>query len=347
MYYIQAGAVFFSAGVLGLALVQVPPPANDDFADATSIATLPYSATVDASAATNETGEPTPSCSYTGKPAGTVWYRYTPSTDGWVSASTFGSYATTVVAAYTGSSGGSLTEEACRTQYARLTITVRGGQTYYFLVGGLYGVRGAIAFQLQKAADPVASFAIFPGDPSSFDTVQFSNFSYDPAEVGISSSSWSFGDGTTATTCCPSHRYTADGDYTARLTVTTTDGRTGSISYVIHVKTHDVTISKFTVPQTAAAGQTRAVTVGLSDTRGPETVQVQLFKNDRLVGTLVQDVPVRTSGRTTPFGFTYTFTSDDAALGKVTFEAVATIVGARDAQPSDNTAIALPTHVNG
>jgi hypothetical protein len=56
---------------------------------------------------------------------------------------------------------------------------------------------------------------------------------------------------------------------------------------------------------------------------------------------------VRSGGRTTAFGFTYTFTSDDAALGKVTFKAVASIVGARDAQPSDNTAIALPTNVNG
>jgi hypothetical protein len=43
----------------------------------------------------------------------------------------------------------------------------------------------------------------------------------------------------------------------------------------------------------------------------------------------------------------YTFTSDDAALGKVTFEAVATIVNARDALPADNTATALPTKVNG
>ena len=39
------------------------------------------------------------------------------------------------------------------------------------------------------------------------------------------------------------------------------------------------------------------------------------------------------------------FTGDDAAVGKVTFEATATIVNARDAQSADNTAIALPTRV--
>jgi hypothetical protein len=33
--------------------------------------------------------------------------------------------------------------------------------------------------------------------------------------------------------------------------------------------------------------------------------------------------------------------------GKVSFEAVATIVNARDAQPADNTALALPTTVTG
>jgi hypothetical protein len=41
----------------------------------------------------------------------------------------------------------------------------------------------------------------------------------------------------------------------------------------------------------------------------------------------------------------YTFIPQDATLGKVTFQAVATILTARDAQPADNTAIAPPTTV--
>ena len=99
------------------------------------------------------------------------------------------------------------------------------------------------------------------------------------------------------------------------------------------------------MPQSAAAGQTRSITVGVANSRYPESVQVQLYRNDAVVGTLTQQVPVRGANRTTPFSFNYTFTSDDAALGKVTFKAVATISGARDALPSDNTAIALPTKV--
>jgi PKD repeat protein len=346
-YYIQGGAGYSSSGSFGLSLVQVPPPPNDDFANSTVIGSLPFSETVDTSAGSVEAGEPIPSCSYTGQPAGTIWYSYTPSSDGWISASTFGSYPTTVFAAYSGSSLGSLTERACKTQYGLLTMAVQGGTTYHFLIGGLYGVKGNIAFQLDKAKDPVASFGWNPSDPSIYDQTQFYDFSYDPAGVGISSESWRFGDGTTATGCCPTHRYSSDGDYSVKLTVGTSDGRSASTTQVLHVKTHDVAISKLTVPQSAAAGQTRSISVGITDTRYPENVQVQLFKNDALVGTLTQQVPVRGANRTTSFSFNYTFTSDDAALGKVTFKAVATIMGARDALPSDNTAIALPTKVAG
>jgi hypothetical protein len=63
------------------------------------------------------------------------------------------------------------------------------------------------------------------------------------------------------------------------------------------------------------------------------------------VGVLTHDALVLAAGRTTAYTFNYTFTNADAAVGKVTFKAVATIVDARDAQPADNTAIAVPTTV--
>src|SRR5947208_256037 len=65
-----------------------------------------------------------------------------------------------------------------------------------------------------------------------------------------------------------------------------------------------------------------------------------------LVGSYQQSVPVYSANRTTTFSFSYTFTNDDAAVGKVTFQAVATIMGARDALPADNTAMASPTKVS-
>jgi hypothetical protein len=62
-----------------------------------------------------------------------------------------------------------------------------------------------------------------------------------------------------------------------------------------------------------------------------------------VVGTLTESVPVQTGKSTTPFTFSYTFTRNDAATGKVTFEAIATIQGNRDAFPSDKTALARTT----
>jgi hypothetical protein len=117
------------------------------------------------------------------------------------------------------------------------------------------------------------------------------------------------------------------------------------------VRTHDVTIAKFSVPQTGATGQTRALSVSVANSRYPEIVQVQLLASVpgggfQQVGVLQQQVAARGANHPTSFAFSYTFTGDDAAVGRVTFQAVATIVGARDAQPSDNTAIALPTKVS-
>jgi hypothetical protein len=160
---------------------------------------------------------------------------------------------------------------------------------------------------------------------------------------------WDFGDGTTSTDWSPYHRYAAEGDYTVSLTVTTQDGRTASTTRTLQVRTHDVAITKFTVPQSAKAGQTRSVSVYVNNTRYPEQVEVQLFKSTpagwQWVGTLQQEVPVRPSNRTTIFEFSYTFTAEDAQLGRINFRAVATIVNARDALPTNNEAISLPTKV--
>ncbi len=108
-------------------------------------------------------------------------------------------------------------------------------------------------------------------------------------------------------------------------------------------------------PNAAASGQTRTITVGVNSKRYPENVMVQLLKSRpgsscysygyECVGSLTQSVPVRSANRTTDFNFSYTFTSDDAGVGKVTFKAIATINGPRDAQPADNEAIAPSTKV--
>jgi hypothetical protein len=346
-YYIQAGSsCCTSGGALHLNVREALPPANDNFANATVISPtqLPFTDTEDASAATTEAGEP--NCGQT--LSNSWWYSFTPTATESFTATAGGFDA--IVAAYTGSTLANLSQIGCTESSSNLlTFRATAGTPYYLQMSDLAdGSEGPVTFTLDHAQQPIAGFFIEPSDPSIFDTVQFFDTSFDPAQAGIQTEAWNFGDGTTVTGPAPTHRYAADGDYTTSLTVTTTDGRTASAQQVIHVSTHDVAITKFSVPTAARAAQTRSITVGISDKRYPETVQVQLLKSNTQggfdqVGTLTQSIPAQTGKSTTPFAFSYTFTPSDAAVGKVTFEAIATIQAFRDALPADNTAFALTT----
>lgn len=330
------------------------PPDNDNFANATVIGDLPFSSATDISSATLETGEPTPSCVGANDFHQTVWYAFTATANGSLSASAFGPFPT-ALSVYTGGSLGSLAEVSCHGFGGLATFPATAGTTYYFQTGSLFGGMGPLQFFLDVTPPPVAGFLFNPFDPSTFDTVQFFNNSYDPGNVGFQTENWRFGDDATATGCCPTHRYAADGNYAVTLMVTTVDGRTSSTTQNVAIVTHDVTITKFTAPNAASAGQTRNIVVGLNSRRYNETVEVRLLKSNPddpwnpwlTVGTLNQFVPVRPSNRTTDFHFSYTFTSDDAKFGAVTFKAVATITTGRDALPADNEVIAPPTKVGG
>jgi len=336
----------------GLFQSEPPPgPTNDNFADAVRIDGLPATYDVDTSYASLESAEPIPSsCAY--YPWGrSVWYVYTPAQSGWLTAYSPAEWWTPTLAAYSGTSLGSLSEVGARCWGGQLTFRAEAGMTYYFQIGGLWEYGGMLTFYLEEylPQPPLADFWFYPSDPSMFDSVWFSNNSWDPEGLGIESSAWDFGDGTTSTDWSPSHQYAADGDYTIQLTVTTSDGRSASTTQTVSVRTHDVAITKFSVPKAAAVGQTRPIVVGVSSKRYPEQVEVQLFKSVpggyEWVGTLRQSVPVRPAGRTTNFTFNYTFTADDARIGKVTFKAVANLLEARDALPADNEAISTPTKV--
>lgn len=349
-YYFQVDGMFGQTGSVPFNLVAILPPANDNFASAMPITALPFDNSVDITGAGAEPGEPTPSCAGPFGPINhTAWYSFTPSTTGSVSASFVFAAVQPVVAVYTGSSVSGLTEVVCGIFGNPATFRAQANQTYFFQVGGLFGQGGILQFHLQVTPPPVVNFFFFPSDPSIFDVVQFGDQSFDPGNVGLASLAWNFGDGAVGTGFGPTHQYAADGDYTVVHTVTTTDGRTASASQVAHVRTHDVAITKFLVPSAASSGQTRHIQVGVTSNRYAETVQVQLSKSVpggfQVIGTLTLAVPVRSSNRTTVFDFSYTFTSDDAQVGKVTFKADAAIVGARDALPADNEAIAPPTTV--
>ena len=194
---------------------------------------------------------------------------------------------------------------------------------------------------------PIEGFWNDPAVPSIYDFVTFGLDGYVPPEWTCL---WDFGDGTTSTECFvfQSKKYNQDGDYTVNVQATNALGEVSSTSRIVSVRTHDVSIIRFTVPQTAKAGQTRQLTVYVRNTRYPERVQVELYKNDMVwVGATVQDVPPRSANRTTAFTFNYTFTAEDAQIGKITFRAMAFILNdtGGDDWPMDNDVIALPTRV--
>jgi PKD repeat protein len=339
------GSGLNGGGSLRFSLSQLLPPPNDDFANATSVGTLPFSDSQDLTGATVEAGEPAPGCFST---SNTVWYSYTPGTTESVTATTdqFGAG----IAAYTGSSLASLSQVSCNAYSGPLTFRAQAGITYFFQVGAwCCGGFGPVTFRLQVAANPVAQFSFYPSDPNPYDTIQFYDQSGDPAGVGISSWAWDFGDGGTSTLQYPTHRYAADGDYTVQLTVTTPDGRTASSSQVVQVRTHDVSIIRLAVPGSAHVGQTIAVNVYVQNKHYPETVQVDLYKSIpggfNRVGSLIQSVLVKPGGQSTRFAFTYTVTSDDKTMGKITFRVDATIIDHRDALPADNALLSTPVMI--
>jgi PKD repeat protein len=352
-YYIQAGSVGTGPANLSLNVQLVPPPPNDNFENATVISARPYvDPFVDLASASVEPGEQTlPPGAFTPILA-SAWYSYTPQVTERLMATGNSCCVTPIVAVYTGSSLQSLSAVTAHSGPGGAIFLAEAGTTYHFQLGrgSLFGSPSIMSFALDAAPLPVANFFYYPQDPSIYDVVQFQDSSFDPGQIGITSQSWLFGDGTSGSGPFPNHRYVTDGDYNVKLTVATTDGRTGTSTQVVHVRTHDVAIVKLTAPNTARALQTKEITVGVRNTLYPENVQFQLLKSVpgsgfQVVGTLTQLIPVRQGNKTVPVTFSYTFSNDDAAVGKVTFQVVAQIMGARDSIPGDNTAIAAPTRV--
>lgn len=118
-----------------------PLPENDNFADATQIALLPFSATADTTFATPELFEPESRC---GRNSRTVWYWFTPPQDVEVYVDTVGTSISTSVAVYTGNRFRDLAAVACsygeggRYYPAFLRFQAGAGITYYLQVANLY-----------------------------------------------------------------------------------------------------------------------------------------------------------------------------------------------------------------
>jgi hypothetical protein len=127
-----------------------PPPANDNFAAAIPVSTLPTSfPPIDTTSATTEPGEPTALFLCGSQSIGnTVWYTFTPVVATTLTVDTAGSTFDTIVAVYTGNPVSSLTVVACNDDppdggsQARLSFLAGAGTTYRVQVGGFLGAFG-------------------------------------------------------------------------------------------------------------------------------------------------------------------------------------------------------------
>jgi len=154
---VEAGKTYYfqvvgngQTGVLQLNLQQIFPPANDNFANAVVITSLPFSATVDNSNATFESGEPGGCEPVNGS---TIWYSFTPAQNMTVRMNMLGSAVLGIVRLHlsTGSGFSNLTFLGCMFFSGNSAdFNVEGGKTYYLNIDTNLGETGLLYINLQQ-----------------------------------------------------------------------------------------------------------------------------------------------------------------------------------------------------
>jgi len=134
-------------GETGLILLNwsnLPPPVNDNFANAQTISGASGNVTGRNTVASKEGGEP----NHAGGPGGaSVWYRWTAPSTGNLTFTTVGSDFNTLLAVYTGSTINALTlvsdnDDVGGLVQSRVTFNATAGTVYYIAIDGSVGVPG-------------------------------------------------------------------------------------------------------------------------------------------------------------------------------------------------------------
>ena len=111
---------------------------------------------------------------------------------------------------------------------------------------------------------PDANFSFTPENPSTSDTIQFTDESID-SDSTITNYTWDFGDGTTLQEKNPQHQYHKSGVYAVTLTVTDDSGAKSTITKKITVSNALPTAEFFFIPEKASAGEKINFTDASSD----------------------------------------------------------------------------------
>ena len=282
-YYVQAGGFkatdgTTAAGTLTFALTAVSAaPAGDEFATATTISALPFTApVVETSGAGIEAGEGSPSCAQLGK---TVWFRYVPPTDATIQADTAGSDFDTVLAVWRGSSLAALTQVACNDDIdrgagnlrSRAAFAVTAGQTYMIQVGGFTDgastpAGGHLAFALAK----VASHAVLSSGPADGSTSTSRSASFAFAAAGADGFECRL-DGGAWTPCTSPRTVTSLGDGQHTFEVRAITGGTPEVTPAKRTWTVDATPPDTRItggPAEGSAGTSRTARIEFSSEPG-------------------------------------------------------------------------------
>jgi len=151
-YMIAVDGYVGETGSISLHLELAAAPANDDFADATSLSGAEVVLSSQSNdSATKQTGEPNIG---TNPGGASVWYSWTAPSDGVAEVKVTGNQFCDVLGVYTGSAVGSLTEVASHDGcgLSRVSFAATSGTTYMIAVDGEYGASGGFGVHAKLKA---------------------------------------------------------------------------------------------------------------------------------------------------------------------------------------------------
>ena len=127
--------------------------ANNDFANATVIGSLPFEFGQSVVDDDREVDEPDASCDIASSSTATVWFKYPPTADTTIAVDTGPGYAFAYFGVYTGATLATLSEYACSRESVE-SFSVSNGTDYWFQVGSYPGASEALwpKFRLGKPA---------------------------------------------------------------------------------------------------------------------------------------------------------------------------------------------------
>lgn len=140
-------------------LRKVTPPAQDAFASAKAVTSLPFVHSTSTSKATMQAGEPDPEALDCAGRGPTIWYRYKPGTTKTVRVDVTTAVFDPWIAVFRGTTLGGLTLVDCNDDTVdtlpNVAFRAVAGTTYYVQIGGYANENGALTVRLRKVKSPL------------------------------------------------------------------------------------------------------------------------------------------------------------------------------------------------